>query len=183
MSLRCLASLPSRFAREGRRGCKEHAPATSRLHARPSACRAAVAARRQRGGGGARDLGCDGAPAGADRAYGSRSSSECLSRGSGHRGPVAGPPTRPTGKGGLVVRKEDPTDRRAKVLSLTPAGKKVVAGIEADLHRLRDVVFASVSAADLEASMRVFRVVLDHGRTVSEVEDYRAEASHVEAAQ
>ena len=86
-------------------------------------------------------------------------------------------------KAGLVVRKEDPTDRRAKVLSLTPAGKKVVAGIEADLHRLRDVVFASVSAADLEASMRVFRVVLDHGRTVSEVEDYRAQASHVEAAQ
>ena len=29
-------------------------------------------------------------------------------------------------KAGLVVRKEDPTDRRAKVLSLTPAGRSVV---------------------------------------------------------
>lgn len=86
-------------------------------------------------------------------------------------------------KAGLVLRMEDPIDRRAKVLSLTPAGKRVVAGIEADLHRLRDAVFASVSAADLEAGVRVFRAVLNHGRAVSDVEDCRAEASQREPAQ
>jgi MarR family transcriptional regulator for hemolysin len=63
---------------------------------------------------------------------------------------------------GLVVRKEDPTDRRAKVLSLTDTGRAVVARIEADLDRLRKAVFAGVSAADLEASLRVFQAIQDH---------------------
>lgn len=63
---------------------------------------------------------------------------------------------------GLVLRKEDPTDRRAKVLSLTDAGHAVVARIEADLDRLRQAVFAGMSAADLEASLRVFRAIQDH---------------------
>ncbi len=60
---------------------------------------------------------------------------------------------------GLVRRREDVTDRRAKVLSLTPAGEAVVAGIEADLDRLRETVFTGVSAADLEAGLRVFAAI------------------------
>src|SRR3954453_16341273 len=52
-------------------------------------------------------------------------------------------------KAGRVVRKEDPPARRAKVLSLTPAGKVVVSKMEADLARVREAVFANVSAADL----------------------------------
>ena len=65
-------------------------------------------------------------------------------------------------KAGLVARREDPTDRRAKVLTLTPTGQAVVARIEADLERLRDAVFAKVSAADLEAALRVFQALQDH---------------------
>ncbi|WP_244476820.1 MULTISPECIES: MarR family transcriptional regulator [unclassified Methylobacterium] len=57
---------------------------------------------------------------------------------------------------GLAVRREDPTDRRAKVLSLTTAGTAVVARMEADLVRLRAEIFSEVSTADLEASLRVF---------------------------
>ncbi|MCK2055518.1 MarR family transcriptional regulator [Methylobacterium sp. 37f] len=57
---------------------------------------------------------------------------------------------------GLAVRREDPTDRRAKVLSLTTAGTAVVARMEADLARLRAEIFSEVSTADLEASLRVF---------------------------
>lgn len=68
----------------------------------------------------------------------------------------------------LVIRKEDPLDRRAKVLSLTPAGKAVVARMEADLARLRETVFAEVDPADLEASLRVFQVVQRHIREVPE---------------
>ena len=45
----------------------------------------------------------------------------------------------------LVARREDPIDRRTKVLSLTAPGQTVVAKIEAKL--LRETVFASVSAA------------------------------------
>ena len=58
---------------------------------------------------------------------------------------------------GLVTRREDPTDRRAKVLSLTKVGLGVVAKIEAELVELRANVLAKVSAADLEASLRVLQ--------------------------
>ncbi|MDQ0449635.1 MarR family winged helix-turn-helix transcriptional regulator [Methylobacterium aerolatum] len=68
------------------------------------------------------------------------------------------------GAQGFVLRKEDPTDRRAKVLSLTPAGRAVVTAMEADLDTLREAVFGSVSTADLEASLRVFRAIQDHDR-------------------
>ena len=86
-------------------------------------------------------------------------------------------------KAGLVVRKEDPTDRRAKVLSLTPAGRSVVARMEADLTRLRETVFAKVDAADLEASLRVFRAVQDHDREISDADAGRAEVANGEAAE
>lgn len=74
----------------------------------------------------------------------------------------------------LVRRREDATDRRAKVLSLTPAGEAVVARIEADLDRLREAVFAGVSAADLEAGLRVFAAVQ---ATVRGQEDGRQDAT------
>jgi MarR family transcriptional regulator for hemolysin len=57
---------------------------------------------------------------------------------------------------GLVLRKEDPTDRRAKVLSLTAEGRAVVARMEADLEDLRAAIFGEVESADIEASLRVF---------------------------
>ena len=60
---------------------------------------------------------------------------------------------------GLVVRKEDPSDRRAKALSLTPAGERTVERMEAELVALRETVFADVDTADLEASLRVFRAL------------------------
>ena len=69
-------------------------------------------------------------------------------------------------KAGLVARREDPTDRRAKVLTLTSAGQAVVARIEADLERLRDAAFATVNAADLAAALRVFQALQDHVRGV-----------------
>lgn len=67
---------------------------------------------------------------------------------------------------GLVLRKEDPTDRRAKVLSLTPAGERTVAKMEAELTELREQVFAQIDTADLEASLRVFRALQEHSRDV-----------------
>jgi MarR family transcriptional regulator for hemolysin len=86
-------------------------------------------------------------------------------------------------KAGLVLRKEDPLDRRAKVLSLTPAGRKVVARMEADLTRLREAVFADVAAADLEAGLRVFAAIGKHGREPSHVDDPRTGVERGEAAE
>lgn len=65
-----------------------------------------------------------------------------------------------------VVRKEDPTDRRAKILSLTPDGERTVTRMEAELARLRETVFADVDPADLEAGLRVFRALERHVRQV-----------------
>lgn len=65
---------------------------------------------------------------------------------------------------GLVVRREDPSDRRAKVLGLTPRGRQVFEQIEAELSTLRACVFAEIDCADLEASLRVFAALQRHGR-------------------
>ncbi|WP_375274675.1 MarR family winged helix-turn-helix transcriptional regulator [Methylorubrum thiocyanatum] len=84
---------------------------------------------------------------------------------------------------GLVTRKEDPTDRRAKVLSLTDTGRSVVARIETDLDRLRKAVFSKVSASDLEASLRVFRAIQDRVGGPSETGLSGDRIAHGEAAE
>jgi len=63
------------------------------------------------------------------------------------------------GKAGLVQRTEDPTDRRAKSLSLTPEGRALSDAIESELIRLRRDIFGSVDPADLEATLRVFKAI------------------------
>ena len=57
---------------------------------------------------------------------------------------------------GLVERREDAVDRRAKTLHLTAAGGRARARIEASLDAMRDEMFAGVSDADLAACLRVF---------------------------
>lgn len=57
---------------------------------------------------------------------------------------------------GLVERREDPADRRAKTLWLTARGHAVMASIEADLVALRSQVLGNVSRQDIEAALRVF---------------------------
>lgn len=84
---------------------------------------------------------------------------------------------------GLVVRREDPKDRRAKVLRLTAAGKAIATKIEADLTRLRETVFGGVSATDLEAGMRVFQAVRDFGRQASADDEAGVRALPEEAAE
>ena len=57
---------------------------------------------------------------------------------------------------GMVERREDAIDRRAKTLHLTPAGTRARAKIEASLDALRLDLFDGVADADLEACLRVF---------------------------
>ena len=59
----------------------------------------------------------------------------------------------------LVERREDPRDRRAKMLRLTERGGELVAAIEADFAALRERLFAGVSDEDVQASLRVFRAL------------------------
>lgn len=55
----------------------------------------------------------------------------------------------------LVVRKDDPIDRRAKGLWLTEEGQILATRMEAVLDDLRGRILSSVSEADLEAAVRV----------------------------
>ena len=57
---------------------------------------------------------------------------------------------------GLVERREDTIDRRAKTLHLTPAGSRARARIEASLDAMRTEMFDGVADADIEACLRVF---------------------------
>ncbi len=55
---------------------------------------------------------------------------------------------------GYVERREDPADRRAKTLHLTPAGEAACEPIEAALSLMRAALFDGVSDEDLAACLR-----------------------------
>ena len=57
---------------------------------------------------------------------------------------------------GLMERREDPHDRRARTLHLTEAGHALRAQVEDVLVELRRRIFNGISESDLEASLRVF---------------------------
>ena len=56
---------------------------------------------------------------------------------------------------GLIERKDDPNDRRAKTIWLTPKGEHLAAQIETVLAALRDRVLDGVAPADVEAALRI----------------------------
>ncbi|MFG1391426.1 MarR family winged helix-turn-helix transcriptional regulator [Xanthobacter agilis] len=55
---------------------------------------------------------------------------------------------------GLVSRREDPADRRAKLLCLTPSGRAQVAEVEAAIATLRARFLNDVSDEDLAVIVR-----------------------------
>ena len=56
---------------------------------------------------------------------------------------------------GLLTRREDPSDRRAKLLKLTARGEDRVLEIETAARRMRDRMLADVAPADLATAVRV----------------------------
>lgn len=66
---------------------------------------------------------------------------------------------------GLVVRKDDPTDRRAKGLWLTADGEALAARMEETLDELRGRILANVDKADIEAAIRVLQAFEDFEAT------------------
>ncbi|MFJ4143589.1 MarR family winged helix-turn-helix transcriptional regulator [Pseudomonas sp. NPDC089734] len=62
---------------------------------------------------------------------------------------------------GIVCRTEDPSDRRAKSLSLTDDGRTLAGSIEKELVRLRANVLKDIAPADLEATLRVLNAFAD----------------------
>jgi MarR family transcriptional regulator, transcriptional regulator for hemolysin len=59
----------------------------------------------------------------------------------------------------LVERREDPKDRRAKTLHLTPKGSGLANRVEAVLQDMRARALQNVSNGDLEATIRILHVI------------------------
>jgi MarR family transcriptional regulator for hemolysin len=62
---------------------------------------------------------------------------------------------------GLVERGEDPADRRAKSLALTPRGRRTADRVERVSQDIRDVVLGEISDEDLTRSLRLLETVRD----------------------
>lgn len=60
---------------------------------------------------------------------------------------------------GLVERIEDTSDRRAKKLYLTVDGRKVALKVEARFARLRSTLLTGIPNEDIEACLRVFKLL------------------------
>ncbi|PZQ18839.1 MAG: MarR family transcriptional regulator [Ancylobacter novellus] len=60
---------------------------------------------------------------------------------------------------GLVERREDPTDRRAKTLHLTAAGRDLVSRMQAVVRRVCAELLDAADPADVAACGRVFAAV------------------------
>lgn len=56
---------------------------------------------------------------------------------------------------GIVERLEDPQDRRAKILNLTEAGKKIIAQVEKALISFRGELLKDVPVSDIQTCVRV----------------------------
>ncbi|EJL27522.1 transcriptional regulator [Caulobacter sp. AP07] len=59
---------------------------------------------------------------------------------------------------GLVERRDDPKDRRAKTLHLTPEGQALAAVVEDAVQEVRARLLAGVGDADLAATVRTFAI-------------------------
>lgn len=76
---------------------------------------------------------------------------------------------------GMIERREDAQDRRAKTIHLTDAGQVLRERIEGVLIQLRRQLFDGVSDADLDVCLRVFDTLKTSlGRqSAASMEDYR----------
>jgi DNA-binding MarR family transcriptional regulator len=57
-------------------------------------------------------------------------------------------------RAGLITREPDPADRRARLLSITPAGRLTRLAVQAEIQANEDRVLAVLPAADRQAFLR-----------------------------
>lgn len=62
---------------------------------------------------------------------------------------------------GLLERRDDPVDRRANTLWLTPEGEALADRVEQVLAKLRDRILIDVDAKDIDAVHRVLDVIVE----------------------
>lgn len=63
------------------------------------------------------------------------------------------------GEAGLIERRDDPDDRRAKTIWLTTEGERLARLVEEELRILRRRVLRDLPAEDIQATLRVFDAI------------------------
>jgi DNA-binding MarR family transcriptional regulator len=58
---------------------------------------------------------------------------------------------------GLITRRPDPADRRARIVELTGDGRRRHAAAQADVHAMEDTLLGDLSASDRDGLRRVLR--------------------------
>jgi DNA-binding MarR family transcriptional regulator len=58
---------------------------------------------------------------------------------------------------GLITRRPDPADRRARIVELTPAGRARHTAAQGAVHAMEDVLLGDLSASDRDGLRRVLR--------------------------
>jgi DNA-binding MarR family transcriptional regulator len=64
-------------------------------------------------------------------------------------------------RGGLIAREPDPADRRARLLSITPGGRRLRAAVQQEIQANEDRVLTALPAADRAAFLRAVRSLSD----------------------
>jgi DNA-binding MarR family transcriptional regulator len=70
-------------------------------------------------------------------------------------------------RGGLIAREPDPADRRARLLSITPAGRRTRLAVRTEIQANEDRMLASLPAADREAFLRSAQALSGGEQTLS----------------
>jgi DNA-binding MarR family transcriptional regulator len=68
---------------------------------------------------------------------------------------------------GLIAREPDPADRRARLLSITPAGHRTRRAVRTEIQANEDRMLASLPTADREAFLRSARALSGGEQTLS----------------
>jgi DNA-binding MarR family transcriptional regulator len=63
---------------------------------------------------------------------------------------------------GMVERREDPSDRRVKLIALTPKGRQLRQNIEQGVFALQEKMFEHLSAAEKAEFTRLLRKISQH---------------------
>jgi DNA-binding MarR family transcriptional regulator len=65
---------------------------------------------------------------------------------------------------GLITRTPDPDDRRVRLLSITPKGRKVRRSVRKDIRAQENCMLAALPPADRQAFLRALQVLSDRRR-------------------
>ena len=60
---------------------------------------------------------------------------------------------------GLIERRRDPADRRARLLSVTPSGRRLRESVQEDIQRREDRLLARLPAGDRAAFLRTLQTL------------------------